>query len=175
MREKHIQYVWTCVYVSRVDNAFLVSLVGLRPEKYFWLGLSNQNNIDNFVWTNGNLVSFTHWNAQMPGVQRDTTPFFKTRRCKQQLLQFTCFCFPSTTQGYQQGCVAITTGTLAGLWDLLPCTNTEKYICKHMAEGAVLTVPPPTQTPPKCAEGWTRVGTRSYCSKVQPGTWAEHD
>uniref|UniRef100_A0A3Q3W748 Uncharacterized protein n=1 Tax=Mola mola TaxID=94237 RepID=A0A3Q3W748_MOLML len=130
-----------------VDNAFLVSLVGLRPEKYFWLGLSNQNNIDNFVWTNGNLVSFTHWNAQMPG--------------------------------YQQGCVAITTGTLAGLWDLLPCTNTEKYICKHMAEGAVLTVPPPTQTPPKCAEGWTRVGTRSYCSKFFTGprsqekTWFE--
>lgn len=63
--------------------------------------------------------------------------------------------------------MAITTGILAGLWDLLPCTNTEKYICKHLAEGAVLTVPPPTQSPPKCAEGWTQVGTRHYCSKVQ--------
>lgn len=61
----------------------------------------------------------------------------------------------------------MTTGILAGLWDLLPCTNTEKYICKHLAEGAVLTVPPPTQSPPKCAEGWTQVGTRHYCSKVQ--------
>lgn len=73
---------------------------------------------------------------------------------------------PRTTQGYDQGCVAMRTGTLAGLWDLLPCTNTSKYICKQLAEGAVLTAPPPTQTPPKCAQGWTRIGTRNYCVKV---------
>lgn len=70
-------------------------------------------------------------------------------------------------QGSQQGCVAMTTGILAGLWDLLPCSSTVKYICKHLAEGAVLTVPPPTQAPPACQEGWTRVGTRNYCAKVQ--------
>uniref|UniRef100_A0A671TXN4 Mannose receptor, C type 1b n=1 Tax=Sparus aurata TaxID=8175 RepID=A0A671TXN4_SPAAU len=119
-----------------VDNAFLVSLVGLRPEKYFWLGLSNQKNIDEFMWTKGNSVRFTHWNTGMPG--------------------------------YSQGCVAMTTGVLAGLWDLLPCTNRSKYICKHLAEGALPTVPVPTQSPPKCAEGWNRVGTRNYCAKVQP-------
>uniref|UniRef100_A0A3B4UJN7 Mannose receptor, C type 1b n=1 Tax=Seriola dumerili TaxID=41447 RepID=A0A3B4UJN7_SERDU len=130
-----------------VDNAFLVSLVGLRPEKYFWLGLSNQKDIDQFVWTNTDSVRFTHWNAEMPG--------------------------------HRQGCVAMTTGILAGLWDLLPCTNQEKYICKHLAEGAVLTVPPPTQTPPSCADGWTRVGTRNVCSKFFTGpranekTWFE--
>uniref|UniRef100_A0A671TZD6 Mannose receptor, C type 1b n=1 Tax=Sparus aurata TaxID=8175 RepID=A0A671TZD6_SPAAU len=101
-----------------VDNAFLVSLVGLRPEKYFWLGLSNQKNIDEFMWTKGNSVRFTHWNTGMPG--------------------------------YSQGCVAMTTGVLAGLWDLLPCTNRSKYICKHLAEGALPTVPVPTQSPPKC-------------------------
>ncbi|XP_017266596.1 macrophage mannose receptor 1-like [Kryptolebias marmoratus] len=130
-----------------VDNAFLVSLVGLRPEKDFWLGLSNQNNIDVFTWTNGKFTTFTHWNAGMPG--------------------------------YQQGCVAIATGVSAGLWDLLPCTNQEKYICKHMAEGATATVPPPSQTPPECAEGWNRVGTRSVCAKFFTGprsyekTWFE--
>uniref|UniRef100_A0A8D3DFH1 Macrophage mannose receptor 1-like n=1 Tax=Scophthalmus maximus TaxID=52904 RepID=A0A8D3DFH1_SCOMX len=130
-----------------VDNAFLVSLVGLRPEKYFWLGLSNQKNIDEFVWTNTDSVRFTHWNTEMPG--------------------------------YREGCVAMTTGVLAGLWDLLPCTNQEKYICKHLAEGAVLTVPPPTQIPPKCADGWTRSGTRNICSKFFTGprsdekTWYE--
>ncbi|XP_075877945.1 macrophage mannose receptor 1-like [Nelusetta ayraudi] len=130
-----------------VDNAFLVSLVGLRPEKHFWLGLSNQENIDEFVWTKANSVTFTHWNTAMPGSQ--------------------------------QGCVAMTTGILAGLWDLLPCSNTEKYICKHLAEGAVLTVPPPTQAPPTCQEGWTRVGTRNYCAKFFTGprshekTWFE--
>lgn len=62
----------------------------------------------------------------------------------------------------------MTSGVLAGLWDLLPCTNKEKYICKHLAEGAAITVPPPTETPPKCAEGWYRVGTRNVCYKVQP-------
>uniref|UniRef100_A0AAQ6IFY1 Mannose receptor, C type 1b n=1 Tax=Anabas testudineus TaxID=64144 RepID=A0AAQ6IFY1_ANATE len=125
-----------------VDNAFLVSLVGLRPEKYFWLGLSNQKNLDEFVWTNTDQVRFTHWNAEMPG--------------------------------NQQGCVAMTTGILAGLWDLLPCTNKEKYICKHLAEGALITVPPPTQSPPQCAEGWNRVGTRNVCAKVLTcKTWFE--
>uniref|UniRef100_A0A671TZF3 Mannose receptor, C type 1b n=1 Tax=Sparus aurata TaxID=8175 RepID=A0A671TZF3_SPAAU len=124
-----------------VDNAFLVSLVGLRPEKYFWLGLSNQKNIDEFMWTKGNSVRFTHWNTGMPG--------------------------------YSQGCVAMTTGVLAGLWDLLPCTNRSKYICKHLAEGALPTVPVPTQSPPKCAEGWNRVGTRNYWPRSSEKTWFE--
>ncbi|XP_040911920.1 macrophage mannose receptor 1-like [Toxotes jaculatrix] len=117
-----------------VDNAFLVSLVGMRPEKYFWLGLSNQKNIDQFVWTNTDSVRFTHWNAQMPG--------------------------------HQQGCVAMTTGVFAGLWDVLPCTNKEKYICKHQAEGAVLTSAPPTVPPPKCADGWIPVLSGTYCYKL---------
>lgn len=57
------------VFFFRVDNAFLVSLVGLRPEKHFWIGLSNQENIDNFVWTNTAPVKYTHWNFGMPGIQ----------------------------------------------------------------------------------------------------------
>ncbi|KAM4605239.1 macrophage mannose receptor 1b [Polymixia lowei] len=130
-----------------VDNAFLVSLVGLRAEKYFWLGLSNQRNTYEFVWTNSNSVRFTHWNADMPG--------------------------------HRQGCVAMTTGIFAGLWDILPCTNKEKYICKHLAEGAVLTPVPPTQPQPSCAQGWRPVGTRNYCYKFftrprsQEKTWYE--
>nr|XP_020447068.1 macrophage mannose receptor 1-like [Monopterus albus] len=130
-----------------VDNAFLISLVGLRPEKFFWLGLSNQKDIDQFVWTNTDSVRFTHWNALMPG--------------------------------HQQGCAAIKTGIFAGLWDLLPCTNKEKYICKHQAEGAVVTVPPPTPAPPKCADGWVRVLSRNICAKFFTGpragekTWFE--
>ncbi|XP_034742576.1 macrophage mannose receptor 1-like [Etheostoma cragini] len=130
-----------------VDNAFLVSLVGMRPEKYFWLGLSNQKDIDQFVWTNTDSVRFTHWNAEMPG--------------------------------HRQGCVAMTTGIFAGLWDVLSCTNKEKYICKHLAEGAVLTPAPPTFTPAVCADEWTRIGLRPYCYKMFLGpssnmrTWYE--
>ncbi|XP_067385114.1 macrophage mannose receptor 1-like [Channa argus] len=116
-----------------VDNAFLISLVGMRPAKYFWLGLSNQKNTDEFVWTNKNSVKFTHWNAEMPG--------------------------------HQQGCVAMNTGIYAGLWDVLPCTNREKYICKHQAEGAVSTPAPPTHDPPKCADGWNKLDLRNYCFK----------
>uniref|UniRef100_A0A8C3ALH3 Mannose receptor, C type 1b n=1 Tax=Cyclopterus lumpus TaxID=8103 RepID=A0A8C3ALH3_CYCLU len=119
---------------NRVDNAFLVSLVGLRPEKYFWLGLSNQKHFDRFAWTNTDLVKFTHWNADMPG--------------------------------HGQGCVAMTTGFFAGLWDVLPCTNKEKYICKHLAEGAVLTPAPPSLNPSICEKGWKRIGLRNSCFKV---------
>ncbi|XP_029970822.1 macrophage mannose receptor 1-like isoform X2 [Salarias fasciatus] len=132
---------------SGVDNAFLVSLVGWRPEKHFWIGLSNRNNIEVFTWTNTDVVKFTHWNADMPG--------------------------------FEQGCVAMTSGILAGLWDLLPCTNKTKYICKHLAEGAVSTIPPPTKTPLGCAEGWTRMATRNTCYKFFTGprshekTWFE--
>ncbi|XP_035526281.1 macrophage mannose receptor 1-like [Morone saxatilis] len=129
-----------------VDNAFLVSLVGLRSEKYFWLGLSNQQNTDEFVWTNTDSVRFTHWNTGMPG--------------------------------HQKGCVAMTTGIFAGLWEVLPCTNKEKYICKHLAQGAGATPAPVTVPPPRCADGWTRVISRNYCYKLylepqQKKTWYE--
>ncbi|XP_069013849.1 macrophage mannose receptor 1-like [Embiotoca jacksoni] len=117
---------------TSVDNTFLVSLVGKRPEKYFWLGLSNQNNIDEFVWTNEDSVRFTHWNAEMPGPR--------------------------------QGCVAIN-GTFAGLWDVLPCNNKEKYICKQPQE-PVLTPALTTLPPPKCANDWTQVGERNQCFKL---------
>ncbi|XP_069548054.1 macrophage mannose receptor 1-like [Brachyistius frenatus] len=122
-----------------VDNAFLVSLVGLRSEKHFWLGLSNQKHIDVFVWTNTDSVRFTHWNAQMPG--------------------------------HEQGCVAMATGISAGLWDVLPCSNKEKYICKHLAAGTVLTPVPPTVPSPKCADGWTNnIGSTKFCFKL----YSEH-
>ncbi|KAM8849997.1 macrophage mannose receptor 1-like isoform 2-T2 [Spinachia spinachia] len=130
---------------NRVDNAFLVSLVGLRPEKYFWLGLSNQENIGQFVWNNRVSVTFTHWNAEMPG--------------------------------HSQGCVAMTTGYSAGLWEVLPCTNKQNYICKHLPEGAVSTPAPPSVFPPSCANGWNRIGSRNYCSKLfqrsEKKTWFE--
>lgn len=70
-------------------------------------------------------------------------------------------------KGNRQGCVAMKTGIFAGLWDVVPCTNKEKYICKHLAEGAVLTPPPPTLFPPECASGWTRLGFSNRCFKVQ--------
>uniref|UniRef100_A0A6Q2XY37 Mannose receptor, C type 1b n=1 Tax=Esox lucius TaxID=8010 RepID=A0A6Q2XY37_ESOLU len=131
----------------QVDNAFLISLVGYRPEKHFWIGLSNQKHIDIFTWTNGNRVKYTHWNAQMPGIS--------------------------------QGCVAMTTGILAGLWDVLSCTNQEKYICKHQAEGVVPTQEPVTPVLPSCPEDWDPVGSRNYCFKFFTGprkdekTWFE--
>ncbi|KFO21624.1 Macrophage mannose receptor 1 [Fukomys damarensis] len=52
---------------DRYEQAFLTSLVGLRPEKYFWTGLSDVQVKGTFQWTVQEEVQFTHWNADMPG------------------------------------------------------------------------------------------------------------
>ncbi|XP_005387016.1 PREDICTED: macrophage mannose receptor 1 [Chinchilla lanigera] len=52
---------------DRYEQAFLTSLVGLRPEKYFWTGLSDIQVKGTFQWTVQEEVQFTHWNADMPG------------------------------------------------------------------------------------------------------------
>ncbi|KAG9348011.1 hypothetical protein JZ751_004030 [Albula glossodonta] len=119
---------------SRYENAYLISLVGLRPEKYFWIGLSNTADRDNFVWTNSDDVRFTHFNVGMPD--------------------------------RKQGCVAMTTGTFAGLWDVLSCTSKQKYICKHMAEGATTTKAPMTTPAPSCATDWRPLSSRNMCYKI---------
>lgn len=70
-----------------MDNAFLVSLVGLRPEKHFWIGLSNQNNLDIFTWTNTEFVKFTHWNGGMPGMDLCEILLLDLRHIKQKTKQ----------------------------------------------------------------------------------------
>ncbi|XP_072544234.1 macrophage mannose receptor 1-like [Salminus brasiliensis] len=132
---------------NRVENAFLVSLIGARPEKHFWIGLSNQEDLSTFEWTNTKEVLFTHFNNGMPGGQ--------------------------------QGCVAMTTGVLAGLWDVLSCTNAEKYICKQKAEGVATTSAPATTPALSCSEGWKPLTNRDFCFKLyeverdQQKTWFE--
>ncbi|XP_073715679.1 macrophage mannose receptor 1-like isoform X2 [Misgurnus anguillicaudatus] len=109
---------------SRNESAFLISLVGLRPEKYFWIGLSNTHQTEQFQWINGAKVKFTHFNVGMPDKHR--------------------------------GCVAMLTGTLAGLWDVLACNTKQKYICKKMAEGVTTTREPLTTQPLSCPDNWIK-------------------
>ncbi|CAG10208.1 unnamed protein product, partial [Tetraodon nigroviridis] len=116
------------------ENAFLVSYVGLRPEKYFWTGLSNTADKQVFTWTTRRKVSFTNFNVGMPD--------------------------------RKQGCVAMTTGVFAGLWDVVSCSNKEKYICKKPAEGVDVTTVPPTTAPLSCASGWTPISNRNTCLKI---------
>ncbi|XP_030055361.1 macrophage mannose receptor 1 [Microcaecilia unicolor] len=52
---------------NRYEQAYLTSLIGLKPVKYFWIGLSNVEDKETFKWTNGEKVIFSHWNARMPG------------------------------------------------------------------------------------------------------------
>ncbi|KFV63728.1 Macrophage mannose receptor 1, partial [Dryobates pubescens] len=52
---------------SRNEQAFLISLVGLRPEEYFWIGLSSTEEGGSFRWSSGGTALFTHWSAAMPG------------------------------------------------------------------------------------------------------------
>ncbi|XP_063063355.1 macrophage mannose receptor 1 isoform X2 [Engraulis encrasicolus] len=119
---------------DRYENAFLISLVGLRPEKYFWMGLSNMRNPDHFKWSDGTNAKFTHFNIGMPD--------------------------------RHQGCVAMLTGTGAGLWDVLSCDSLQKYVCKQMAEGVTTTAVPPTTRPLSCHPGWTSKPNSQFCFKV---------
>ncbi|KFW07197.1 Macrophage mannose receptor 1, partial [Eurypyga helias] len=52
---------------SRNEQAFLITLMGLRSEKCFWIGLSNTRERGSFRWTSGETPLFTHWNTAMPG------------------------------------------------------------------------------------------------------------
>uniref|UniRef100_A0A8C4UK20 Mannose receptor C-type 1 n=1 Tax=Falco tinnunculus TaxID=100819 RepID=A0A8C4UK20_FALTI len=52
---------------DRYEQAYLTSLVGLRTERYFWIGLSDVEEKGTFKWVNGESVLFTHWNSEMPG------------------------------------------------------------------------------------------------------------
>ncbi|XP_037550261.1 macrophage mannose receptor 1 [Nematolebias whitei] len=119
---------------DRYENAFLVSLVGLRPEKYFWTGFSNMEDKHTFEWTTKRKVTFTHFNVGMPA--------------------------------RKQGCVAMTTGIFAGLWDVVSCSSKEKYICKKLAEGAPMTTVPPITPALSCASGWTPIAERNTCYKI---------
>ncbi|NXK88595.1 MRC1 protein, partial [Formicarius rufipectus] len=52
---------------SRMEQTFLISLTGLRSEKYFWIGLSDTEEQGSFRWISGETPHFTHWNTAMPG------------------------------------------------------------------------------------------------------------
>lgn len=69
-------------------------------------------------------------------------------------------------EGGESGCVAMITGTSAGLWDVLNCEETNMFLCKQLVEGAS-PPPPPTTTPlPSCPEGWKSIPQSSSCFKV---------
>lgn len=59
--------VLSIVFHFRNEQAFLISLTGLRSEKYFWIGLSDTEEQGTFRWTSGEAPLFTHWNSAMPG------------------------------------------------------------------------------------------------------------
>uniref|UniRef100_A0A8B9QQM5 Macrophage mannose receptor 1 n=1 Tax=Anas platyrhynchos TaxID=8839 RepID=A0A8B9QQM5_ANAPL len=68
--------------------------------------------------------------------------------------------------GKEPGCVAMRTGTSAGLWDILNCEEKNMFLCKQLVEG--VTPPPPATNPPlpSCLEGWHSVPQSSFCFKI---------
>uniref|UniRef100_A0A8C3H207 Macrophage mannose receptor 1 n=1 Tax=Corvus moneduloides TaxID=1196302 RepID=A0A8C3H207_CORMO len=129
---------------DRYEQAFLTSIIGFKPEKYFWIGLSDVEEHGTFRWASGDPVTFTHWNMGMPGGE--------------------------------SGCVAMATGTSAGLWDILNCEETNTFLCKQLVEG-VTPPPPPTASPLLfCPDGWQSIPQSSFCFKVgreKMQTWFE--
>ncbi|KFQ05099.1 Macrophage mannose receptor 1, partial [Leptosomus discolor] len=122
---------------DRYEQAFLTSVIGFNPAKYFWIGLSDMEEQGTFRWASGDAVTFTHWS--------ENSVFH---------------------EGRESGCVAMTTGTSAGLWDILNCEETNMFLCKQLVEG-VTPPPPPTTTPfPSCPEEWHSVSQSSSCFKV---------
>ncbi|KAJ6666767.1 hypothetical protein lerEdw1_020491 [Lerista edwardsae] len=117
---------------DRYEQAYLTSLVGLRHEKYFWIGLSVAGQPGTLNWTNGAPVLFTHWNSEMPG--------------------------------QNPGCVAIRTGTAAGLWDVLSCETKAHFLCKQWAKGVTTPPAPMTTRATPCPAEWTPKG--DSCIKV---------
>lgn len=61
----------------------------------------------------------------------------------------------------------MTTGLVAGLWDVLSCSNKEKYICKQIADGLVTTPAPPTTPALVCPKDWMTLLFRDFCVKVK--------
>ncbi|XP_072010312.1 macrophage mannose receptor 1-like isoform X1 [Engystomops pustulosus] len=52
------------------EEAYVISLIGFRPEKYFWTGLSDTEERNTFTWTNKERVLYTNWNVDMPDGRR---------------------------------------------------------------------------------------------------------
>ncbi|XP_042329974.1 macrophage mannose receptor 1-like [Sceloporus undulatus] len=132
---------------DRYEQAYLTSLIGLRSERYFWIGLTDVKQPGTFNWTNGDEVLFTHWNSEMPG--------------------------------QRPGCVAMRTGTAAGLWDVVNCEEKAAFLCKQWAEGVTPPPVPPVTVPPPCPKEWHPSPTRNVCfkkfvdEKYRKKTWFE--
>lgn len=86
------------------------------------------------------------------------------------LILFFSFLLVCLIKDRKQGCVAMTTGFFAGLWDVVSCSNKEKYICKKPAEGVAVTTVPPTTAALSCEAGWNPVVNRNMCYKVRGQT-----
>ncbi|XP_066483946.1 macrophage mannose receptor 1 [Tiliqua scincoides] len=70
----------------------------------------------------------------------------------------------SDMPGQNPGCVAMRTGTAAGLWDVLSCESKANFLCKRWAEDMTTPPAPVTTRAPQCPEEWTPMG--DSCIKV---------
>uniref|UniRef100_A0A4W3H3C0 Mannose receptor C-type 1 n=1 Tax=Callorhinchus milii TaxID=7868 RepID=A0A4W3H3C0_CALMI len=68
--------------------------------------------------------------------------------------------------GRSVGCVAMATGSAAGLWDVYNCANKAKYICKRWQIGITPTPFISTTPAPKCSGNWETYQNSRYCYKV---------
>ncbi|XP_072010898.1 macrophage mannose receptor 1-like [Engystomops pustulosus] len=143
-RECHHHGASLLTVQDSIEQAYVISLIGFREEKYFWTGLSDTAERNTFTWTNEERVLYTNWNVDMPGKKH--------------------------------GCVAMRTGSKAGIWDVINCDEKIKFLCKKRAK-EITTAPPPKTPEPTCPSGWFSLDracikyydTENYAKK----TWTE--
>lgn len=133
-------YISLVLIFHRYEQAFLTSVIGFNPVKYFWIGLSDAEEQGTFRWASGDAVTFTHWNTGMPGMCHGSSRLsvLGTQKVKAE----SCIRNSSGIKRQKQQCsfLFVLKGWNQGLWLLLPVDHLGMHvsvgvICSSLFDG----------------------------------------
>lgn len=123
---------------DRYENAFLVSLAGLGPEKHSWLDMTDIPISGEFRLSSGSQVKFTNFKGGLPD---------RSGGCVAML-------------------TGVPSPASAGRWEVLNCDSKHMFICKTVAEGVTIRAPPPFPEHRKCHGDWIDKPESNLCFKL---------